>query len=157
MKQSTKTQSQPQTATPAITLADLTPEQLAELNKQLKAQRKANSSNRKGWNEIVDKMLHEKDGDEFKHTTADILAALMNAKLEPSSMDSEARANLLKKIQTRKQLLVAKLKAENKPIDVGYRASATGFSLTPDKVIAYLKSLDASQRKPILASIGVNL
>jgi hypothetical protein len=162
MKNTTKTTPATPTTTPAspgLSLADLTPEQLASLTKQIKEQRKAKGSNRKEWVTIVDKMLHEttEDKSEFAHTTADILAALQEAKLEPVTMSSEDRAETLKRIQTRKQLLAKKLVAEGKVVDVGYKASSTGFALTPDRVISYMKSLDASQRSVIYTALGVKV
>ena len=126
----------PTTPTPAtsnvVTLAQLTPEQLLALKCQLKAEKKAKSSNRGTWVATVDKCLQEKENGQFKNTTADILQALLVAK----AWDGNEREVELKKVQTRKQLHVKK-DAANKD-KYGYKASEHGFGITLPRVIAWL-------------------
>jgi len=131
-----KTQAPVTPSTNVISLEQLTPEQLVALKNQLKAQKKARSSNREVWVETVDKMLQEKENGQFKNTTADILDALQVAK----AWDGQEREVELKKVQTRKQLHVKK-DASNKD-KYGYKASEHGFQLTEAKVVAWFTSQD---------------
>ena len=138
-----------QTPTPAttaqpITLESLTPEQLASLHKQLKAQRKEKSKSRESRNTLLDRMLQEKSGDEFKHTTADILAALQADGFVSSNLSKEDRAIELKHIQTRKQLLDKKPEFKGK---VGYKASAGFNTLTLGRVCVWLDTATPSDIK----------
>jgi len=139
----------PTPATPAvINLAELTQAQLTELKKQLKTAKKARSSTRGVWVETVDTALKAMDASGFVNTTADILAKLQVA----GAWDGTERDVELKKVQTRKQLLQKKPELVGK---VGYKVSATGFVLTTDRVIAYLKGLDASERRVIYTAMGI--
>ncbi len=162
-KQQTATQPTPaitapaSVAQPAISLDQLTPAQIAALAKQLKAQRKADMGDHKAWVEIVDKMLHEKEGDGFKNTTSDILAALQAKAIVPAALSSEARAMHIKRIQTRKQLLEKKPEHKDK---VGYKPSANSFGpLDADKIVAWLQvagnieSVTVKQAEAIHAAI----
>jgi crotonobetainyl-CoA:carnitine CoA-transferase CaiB-like acyl-CoA transferase len=154
MKQDKQAQSKSQTPTPAtptpmpvtpeapITLASLTPDQLKALHAELKAQKKARSATRGDRNTLLDKMLQEKDGAEFKHTTADILAAMQAKSLVASNLSKEERAVELKHIQTRKQLLEKKPEFKGK---VGYKASAGFNTLTLDRVCEWLSTQDLSK------------
>ena len=152
MENKTKTNQAPQSATPAIvktiSLAELTQDQLASLKAQLKTAKKARSSTRGVWVEMVDTALKAMDASGFVNTTADILAKLQVA----GAWDGTERDVELKKVQTRKQLLQKKPELVGK---VGYKVSATGFVLTTDRVIAYLKGLDASERRVIYTAMGI--
>lgn len=130
-----------------IDITKLTPAQLAEVQKQLAAQRAADKPQREKRYAIIDKMLQEKDGDAFKHTTADILGALQTAKLVSADLNKHDRGEWLKKIQTRKQHLEKLVHADgpNKGQLVyakgtlGYKPSAGGIgALTADRVIDWL-------------------
>jgi hypothetical protein len=125
--------------TSTITLAQLTPEQLLALKGQLKAEKKAKSSNRVGWVATVDKCLQEKELDgTFKNTTADILEALQIAKV----WNGQEREVELKKVQTRKQLLVKKDQANK--LKYGYKTSEHGFSVTRDRACIFLDTASTS-------------
>jgi hypothetical protein len=141
-----------------IDLNQLTPEQLTIVRKQLREAAKANGATLEQRNSIIDKMLQERDGAEFKHTTANILEALQAAKCVPATLDKHDRTEWLKKIQTRKQLLETKPEFKGK---VGYKASGGfGAALTADRVIDWLMTegntakLTPADRKAILKAIG---
>lgn len=129
-----------------IKLTDLTAEQLLTLTKQLKAtaqaQRKAGAGTRTAWKSLVDNMMREKDATGFKHTTADVLAALQAKSLVAKEFN---RAEELKKIQTRKQKL-AKLRDKAGKLvhaegTLGFKASLTGVgALTVERCIAFLNA-----------------
>jgi len=154
MKDKAKTNETPAIPTPTmaktINLAELTQDQLVSLKAQLKTAKKARSGTRGVWVETVDTALKAMDDSGFVNTTADILAKLQVA----GAWDGTERDVELKKVQTRKQLLQKKPELVGK---VGYKLSATGFVLTPDRVIAYLKGLNASERSPIYAALGVKV
>lgn len=148
-----------------VNISDLTVEQLAALKAQLKAQAKANGANLKERNAIIDRMLTEKDGTEFRHTTADILAALQTAKIVEATLAKVERAEWLKKIQTRKQLLEKQANEDGTPKyakgTFGYKASAHVIgALTPDRVVdwlmddAHVATLTASDRKAIIKALS---
>jgi crotonobetainyl-CoA:carnitine CoA-transferase CaiB-like acyl-CoA transferase len=132
-----------------IDIATLTPEQLAAITKQLRDSKRAKSGDPKKRNPIVDKLLQEKDGTEFKHTTADILAALQAANVVAATLTPEERAAELKKVQTRKQLLVKKPENKGK---YGYKQSANGFSVTLARVLEWLKTASPQDRKTVNTS-----
>lgn len=138
-------------------LTDLTPEQLTALKAQLKAATKARSATRGDRNATVDAMLQERDATGFVHTTSDILSKLQAANLVPSTLDKAERAEELKKIQTRKQLLDAKPEFAGK---VGYKASPLGVrAISHDAVIDWLmddenlKSVTPAERKAIIKAM----
>lgn len=118
-----------------INIATLTPEQLVALTQQLKAkakqERKANAGNRDAWKSLVDSMLQEKDGTAFKHTTADMLAALQAKSLVASNLTPDQRAEELKKIQTRKQKLE---KMRNDDGTLKYAKGTFGYKASPHVV-----------------------
>ena len=118
-----------------IKLADLNPEQLATLQRQMREAAKADRAKVKDRWAVVDPMLQERDGAEFKHTTADILVALQAAKLAPATLEKEERAEWLKKIQTRKQVME---KEEGQAGLWGYKASGGFRALTADTVVDWL-------------------
>jgi ATP-dependent 26S proteasome regulatory subunit len=119
-----KTTQTTESATAAIKLTDLNAEQLKQLKAQLKEQSKNRSGNITKRNSVIDKMLHEVAANgEFVHTTADILAALQDAKVITAELSNEDRAAALKMIQTRKQALVKKGDSA-----VGYKQTPTGIS-----------------------------
>jgi hypothetical protein len=138
-----------------ITLASLTPEQLKVLKAQLKAQAKANGGNLEARRAIIDRMLQEIEGTGFKHTTADILSALQEAKLVDKELDKHDRSEWLKKIQTRKQDLKKKPEYTGK---VGYKASAHGLRLNADTVKDWIlenpAKLTPADRKAIIKSLS---
>lgn len=126
----------------AITLDQLTPEQIAALSKQMKqattAKRKS-AGNR--W-AVVDPMLKSKDANGFKHTTADIVAELQSKALLPKDLNAADRAEALKMVQTRKQKL-AKLRDKDGKLvhaegSIGFKQSANGLVLTVERCIEFL-------------------
>jgi hypothetical protein len=137
-------------------VSDLTPAQLKAIKAQLKAQAKANGAQLEERRTIIDAMLQEQDDTGFKHTTADILAALQEAQLVETTLAKEDRAEWLKKIQTRKQDLEKKPEYAGK---VGYKASGHGFTLTPDRIVDWLMDevnaakLTAADRKAIIKAM----
>jgi hypothetical protein len=143
-------------ATTHINVSDLTPAQLKAIKAQLKAQAKANGAQLEERRTIIDAMLQEQDDTGFKHTTADILAALQEAQLVETTLAKEDRAEWLKKIQTRKQDLEKKPEYAGK---VGYKASGHGFTLTPDRIVDWLMDevnaakLTAADRKAIIKAM----
>lgn len=130
-----------------IDISKLSVDQLAAIKKQLKAQKKEKSKGRSTWVATVDKMLQEKDGNSFKHTTADILQALQTAKV----WDGTEREVELKKVQTRKQLLEKKPEFKDK---VGYKASAHGFAVNVDRVIAWVTTASADELQQVVGAIA---
>lgn len=130
-----------QPATPVILdIASLTPDQLAKLQRQLKEHKKATAIDHESWVTIVDKMLHEKDETGFKWTTADILSTAQNKGIVPPTIDADRRAQEIKRIQTRKQLLEKKRDDKgNLMHDVGYKPSTNAFGpLTAERVMEWL-------------------
>lgn len=123
----------------SIDLNALTPEQLLKLTKQLAERRKADKGDHKQWVIIVDAMLRERDGEGFKYTTSDILAATVAKGIVPASAD---RPIQLKRIQTRKQLLEKQRDDKGNLVNegkVGYKASANSFGvLDGAKIVAWL-------------------
>jgi hypothetical protein len=126
-------------AAPAFDLASLTAEQLAKLTKQLAEKRKADRGDHESWKTIVDTMLKEREGDGFKHTTSDILAAVQAKAIVPTTCDRPAQ---LKRIQTRKQQLERMRDDKGNLIwdgKVGYKQSANSFGpMDGAKVVAWL-------------------
>lgn len=138
-----------------ISLDQLTPEQLAQLKTAMRADRKARMGDRKPWNAIVDVMLQEREGDGFKHTTADILAKLQAQKQESASLSTADRIIVIKKIQTRKQLLEKKRDESGKLLyQVGYKPSANGLMMSVDRILAYLKTASAVDQDAVHASLA---
>jgi predicted transcriptional regulator len=139
-----------------INVSELTAAQLKAIKAQLKAQAKANGAQLEQRRAIIDRMLQETDDSGFKHTTSDILAALQSAGLVEAAPSKEDRAEWLKKIQTRKQDLERKPEYAGK---VGYKASAHGFTLTPDRIVDWLmdeantSKLTAADRKAIIKAM----
>ena len=135
MSKSTKTVAtvaQNQNTTP-IDLATLTPAQQSALRKQLAAALKASQPSTESRYAVIDPMLATKDGDSWKYTTADILAALQDKSVVAKELSSEDRAEWLKRIQTRKQHLVKK-----SPNAYGFKQSLAGVGvLTLERVQAW--------------------
>lgn len=126
-----------------IDISKLTPEQLAALQKQLKATKKVDSGKAKERFAIIDTMLQEKDEDNggFKHTTRDILNRLVKEELiKPAG--SEDEQNEIKKIQARKQFLEKKRDEKGELVypdgTFGYKpSSALGFQMTAAKCVEW--------------------
>ncbi len=123
-----------------VDISKLTPEQLLNLQKQLKARKAEKSGDKKERFEMIDSMLQAKseDGNEFKYTTRDILNNLRkNGLSDPASEDSEE----IKKIQARKQHLEKKTDEKGNLVyakgTFGYKAAATGFILTPERIASW--------------------
>ena len=147
-----------------INITSLTPEQLKQVKAQLNAQRKQLSGGRDARYAIIDRMLQERDGESFRHTTTDILTALQDAKLVDATLAKDNRAEWLKKIQTRKQSL-QKLANEDGTLvhaegTLGYKPSAGGIgALNADRIIdwlmdeANLAKLTPADRKAILKAV----
>lgn len=123
-----------------LDIASLTPDQLAKLQRQLKEHKKATAIDHESWVTIVDKMLHEKDETGFRWTTADILSTVQNKGIVPPTIDADRRAQEIKRIQTRKQLLEKKRDDKgNLMHDVGYKPSTNAFGpLTAERVMEWL-------------------
>jgi hypothetical protein len=139
----------------AISLSQLTPEQIAELRKQMKAEQKQRSGDRESWNKLVDKMLQERTGTEFNHSTGDILAALQADKIVSGNITGKDRAAEIKRIQTRKQLLEKKVGEDGKPLyTVGYKPSANGFLMSLDRVIAWAKTASRTELSTLAQCIA---
>lgn len=147
-----------------IDLSKLTDEQMTQIRAQLKAQRATLADGRAERYTIIDRMLVEKDDTGFKNTTADIRAALVTAKLIPAHQQNpEDMKEWLKKIQTRKQHLEKETNDDGTlkyaKGTFGYKLSAGGFTLTPDRVIDWLMDegnlarLSAADRKAILKAV----
>lgn len=84
-----------------IDITKLTPEQLKQINVQLKAVKAESSSKRKEWQTLLDSMLDEKT-----HTTAAIWEAGFAKGLveeDPSTTKGKDRDRVLKRIQARYQ------------------------------------------------------
>lgn len=129
-----------------LDITKLTPVQLQALTKQMTAMRKAKSGDAGKRNKVIDAMLQEKNGTEFKHTTGDILGKLQSENIVSKSLTSDERAGELKKIQTRKQLLDKKPEFKGK---VGYKVSAAGFAVTLDRVLTFIATCNATDRAAI--------
>lgn len=137
----------------AIDINDLNPQQIKDLRKQLRAASSVTKESLAKRNTLIDTMLHEKDGDEFKNTTSDILVALQDADCVPATLDNHNRKEWLKKIQTRKQHL-----AKKGDTSVGYKTTPTGIgALTPERVVDWIiehsDELTDTERKGILAAM----
>ena len=144
-----------QTATPAIDITKLTTEQLAALRKALKAN--SSVTDHKQWNTVVDAMLQGQDATGFKHTTGDILAAVVAKKLMPKPMDKNQRAMAIKRIQTRKQLLEKKVDETGKKLfKVGYKPSENGLTMGLDRVLAWLDVATNEDRAAVAKHLGRN-
>jgi len=139
----------------AIDISKLTPEQLAQLQKQLKATKKASNANSEERFKIIETMLAEKDeAGQFKHTTRDILNVLQKEKLVVTNCADDEQEEI-KKIQARKQFLEKKRdeKGElvHEPGTFGYKPSSfLGFKMTPQKIADWftaenVKTLSAAQ------------
>jgi hypothetical protein len=128
--------------TQTIDIAKLTPEQVLALSRAIKAKSKARSGDPKARATVIDAMLQEREGDGFKHTTADILSALQSKAIVSSALTADERAVEIKKIQTRKQLLVGKGTTDAEvaalKLKYGYKVSANGFMITADRIVAWL-------------------
>lgn len=131
---------------PMLDISKLTPAQIQALQKQLKLERKAQLGDHSQWVTIVDAMLHETDGDGFKWTTADILAAVQAKAIVSTTLDAEQRNMQIKRIQTRKQLLEKKKDDKgNAQHKVGYKPSTNSFGpMDATKIVAWL-SVPANQ------------
>ncbi len=163
--------------TPAggIDLNKLTPEQLAALQKQLKATKKVSKDDHKKRFEIIDGMLKTKvtednikDGEkvgEFKYTTRDIINALDSDGLIKDKIAEDWDQVEIKKVQARKQFLEKKRDEKGNLVfpegTFGYKASAgAGFALTPVRVAAWFDTaenvakLTPEQRATILKTLG---
>ena len=141
-----------------IDISTLTTEQLAALRVQLKSTTKSDHGDVSKRNAVIDPLLQVKQGEEFVHTTADILTALQTQGVAPKELGTENRKWWLKAIQTRKQKLekmVSDGKLVHAPGTVGYKVSATGFTLTPERVIEWLNTADKSQLAQVLQAVGL--
>lgn len=132
-----------------VDITKLTPEQLANLQKQLKARKSENKGNKDERFLVIDGMLREKSADgSFKWTTRDILNRLKDNNLTNlASEDSEE----IKKIQARKQHLEKKTDEAGKLVypanTFGYKASAA-FTLTPDRIAAWFTAENVAKLTP---------
>jgi len=145
----------PKTATPenvvpsGIDLSKLTPEQLASLQKQLKAKKKEKSGKKEERFHIIDTMLAEKEegSDEFKHTTRDIMNALVKNDLVDTT-EPDFDTVEIKKIQARKQFLEKKTDEKGNLVhpkgSFGYKASGGGFGVLTASRIATWFSVPAN-------------
>lgn len=92
-----------------ISIDQLSSEQLAALQAQLKEQSKARAANRAERMSIIEQMLQDKDDHgEFKHTTTDIATRLSEAGLGLTAdelADPKLRDKELRRIQAKKQQL----------------------------------------------------
>jgi hypothetical protein len=148
----------------AIDISKLTPEQLASLQKQLKATKKVTNEKSKERFTIIDAMLVEKDeAGAFKHTTRDILNVLQSEKLVVTNC-AEDEQNEIKKIQARKQFLEKRRDEKGELISpegtYGYKASsAMGFKLSGQKVTDWftpenVATLTEAQSSAILKALA---
>lgn len=120
-----------------IDLSTLNAEQLKALRKAMSARAKSRTGDIGKRNKLIDAMLHETEGDGYRNTTSDILAALQAKDIVAKDLTVDERAVELKKIQTRKQLLVKK----DPTAKVGYKVSPTGIgALTVERAVAFLKA-----------------
>ena len=116
-----------------LDVTELTPEQLRQLRDALRQQSKARSGDVDKRNALIDKDLHERDGDGFRWTTAEILQHLVDAQIVTIKTDDDRKA-AIKMIQTRKQHLEGKGDKA-----VGYKPTPTGIgALTVERGIAFL-------------------
>jgi hypothetical protein len=131
-------------ATNVIDITKLTPSQLAALQKQLKEKSKEVRSKKDERFNIIDTMLKEKDdAGNFKHTTRDILANLVQENLVDTT-DPEYVQREIKKIQARKQHLEKLTNEQGELVHpegtFGYKPSEhVGFNLTPARVVEFFK------------------
>ena len=147
----------------AIDISKLTPEQLASLQKQLKAKKAESSGNSKERFVIIDGMLQQKDeSGGFKFTTRDIMNALVKENLITTN-GSEDEQNEIKKIQARKQFLEKKRDEKGQLVypegTFGYKTSAlAGFKLGATKVTEWftpenVATLTPAQKDTILRAV----
>lgn len=148
-----------------IDLAALTPAQLAALQKQLKEKSKEVAGKAEDRFKVIDAMLQEKDEDtkEFKHTTRDIMNALIKdgTVTAPTAADEQ---NHIKKIQARKQFLEKKRNEKGELVyptgTYGYKASGgVGFMMTGAKITEWftdenVTKLTKEQIKSIIAALS---
>lgn len=126
-----------------IDISKLTPEQLASLQKQLKATKKAANSNNEERFKLMETMLREKDDEDgFIHTTRDILNALIAEKLVVATTTHDQQEEI-KKIQARKQFLSKKRDEKGELVypenTFGYKPSGLfGFKMNYEKMIEWL-------------------
>lgn len=127
----------------AIDITKLTPAQLAALQKQLKAKGAEIRSKKDERFLIIDTMLKEKDeaGTGFRHTTRDIMNALVKENLVDTTAP-EYDKNEIKKIQARKQFLEKQTGKDGQLVHpkgtFGYKPSEhSGFSASPVTVVAW--------------------
>lgn len=128
------------TAAAAVDLSTLTPEALLALQKQLKALKKADAIDHDKWKAVVDELLHEKEGDGFKWTTSDILAAVQAKGVVKATLTVQERQEHIKRIQTRKQVLEKQRDDKGNLVhSVGYKQSANSFGpLDITKILAWM-------------------
>jgi len=140
-----------------VDISKLTPEQLLNLQKQLKARKAEKGGDKKERFALIDSMLQEKDetSGEFKYTTRDILNNLRKQNLsDPASEDSEE----IKKIQARKQHLEKKTDEKGQLVHAagtfGYKQASTGFIMTPERIANWFTAenvakLSAAQKQAV--------
>lgn len=139
----------------SIDLSTYTPEQIRALRSDLRKQGKQSRGSVDARWAVVDPMLQERNDDGFLHTTADILTRLQSESVAPAELSDENRRWWLKVIQTRKQRLEKLVKdgALVHPVgSIGFRASATGFVLSVDRVVAWLAEQDDAARAAVRAA-----
>lgn len=143
-----------------VDISKLTPEQLLNLQKQLKARKAEKSGDKKERFAMIDSMLKVKEDGEFKYTTRDILNNLIKNNLaDPAAEASEE----IKKIQARKQHL-EKLTDEKGNLvhpkgTFGYKQAAVGFVMTPERIVAWftkenVAKLNDAQRGSVRAMVS---
>lgn len=144
-----------------VDISKLTPEQLANLQKQLKARKNETKGSKEERFKIIDGMLQDKvEGtNEFRFTTRDILNKLReNNLVDVTATDADE----IKKIQARKQHLEKKTDEKGNLVHpegtFGYKQSATGFIMTTDRIAAWfteenVAKLTDAQRKAIAAAV----
>lgn len=160
-KKNTPATPKPNTTT-GVDLAQLTPAQILQLTKQLREARKHDLGDHETWLTVVDPMLHETEGEGFRYTTSDILAAVQAKGVVPMQISSDTRIMQIKRIQTRKQLLEKKRGEDGKPLHkVGYKPSANSFGpLDAVKIVAWLdvpanlESVTVAQAEAIAKAIA---
>lgn len=146
MAKPTKSNASQKSESPApvtgIDLSTLTPEQLASLQKQIKAKKKEKSSKKDERFMIIDTMLAEKEegsDTEFRHTTRDILNTLVKNDLVDTTEPGFDTVEI-KKIQARKQFLEKKTDEKGELVHAkgsfGYKASGGGFAVLTASRIA---------------------
>lgn len=143
-----------------VDISSLTPEQLVNLQKQLKERKKGSKADKVERFTVIDGMLKDKDEKgEFRWTTRDIMNRLRENKLaDETSSDSDE----IKKIQARKQHLEKKTDEKGKLVyaagTFGYKTSSSGFMLTPEKIASWFTTdnvakLSATAKQTIAAAV----